>query len=78
MNRRLLSISAGLLLVSASPFSTAHQPFVEGKHYVELPTRQPIRDLKLDCATPPSPPPLASSAATEFPYTCSTKAEGRR
>jgi len=46
MKRRQFSISAGLLLVSAPPLATAQQPFVEGKHYVALPTRQPVRDPK--------------------------------
>lgn len=46
MKRRQFSISAGLLLAGASPFATAQQPFVEGKHYVALPTRQAVRDPK--------------------------------
>lgn len=46
MNRRQFSISTGLLLAGTTHWAAAQQPFAEGKHYVALPTRQPVRDPK--------------------------------
>lgn len=46
MKRRQFSASAGLFLAGVSPWAAAQQPFVEGKHFTALSTKQPVRDPK--------------------------------